>query len=158
MKSFNDLWIKSNSFCHLREQSNESPFPRCPVTGSWQLFPPHLDTIHHLSKRGIVAHQIKPCHWSSIPLDVFCVSTRDVSTSHFASWYCITQSSRRSILVEFLSVVIAWMKISKARMSRSTYATNQQPYEVQPGSWRLCQLVFPPSPYPTLESRDEILV
>ena len=60
MKSFNDLWIKSNSFCHLREQSNKSPFPRCPVTGSWQLFPRHLDTIHHLSKRGIVAHQIKP--------------------------------------------------------------------------------------------------
>ena len=60
MKSFNDLWIKSNSFCHLREQSNESPFPRCPVTGSWQLFPRHLDTIHHLSKHGIVAHQIKP--------------------------------------------------------------------------------------------------
>ena len=47
MKSFNDLWIKSNSFYHLREQSNESPFPRCPITGSWQLFPPHLDTIRH---------------------------------------------------------------------------------------------------------------
>ena len=27
---------------------------------SWQLFPRHLDTIHHLSKRGIVAHQINP--------------------------------------------------------------------------------------------------
>ena len=62
MKSSNDLWIKSNSFCHLREQFNESLFPRCPVTESWQLFPRHLDTIHHLSKRGIVAHQIKPRH------------------------------------------------------------------------------------------------
>ena len=60
MKSFNDLWIKSNSFCHLREQSKESPFPRCLVMGSWKLFPCHLDTIHHLPKRGIVAHQIKP--------------------------------------------------------------------------------------------------
>ena len=31
-----------------------------------------------------------------------------------------------------------WVKISKAKTSRSTYAMNQQPYDVQPGSRRLC--------------------
>ena len=160
MQSSNGLWIKSNSFCHLREQFNESLFPRCPVTESWQLFPRHLDTIHHLSKRGIVAHQIKPCHCSSIPLNVFCVSTRDVSTSHSTSWYCLARSSRRWILVELLSVVIAWMKISKARMSRSTYATNQQPFEVQPGSWRSCWSCAPLPSYLTswISGRDSCLV
>ena len=86
MKSFNDLWIKSNSFCHLREQSNESPFPRCPVTGSWQLFPRHLDTIHHLSKRGIVAHQIKPRRLFFHPSRcVLCLNSRCFNIS-FREW------------------------------------------------------------------------
>ena len=77
MKSFNDLWIKSNSFCHLREQSIESPFPRCPVMGSWQLFPRHLDTIHHLCKHGIVAHQIEPhCLFFHPSRCVLCLNSR----------------------------------------------------------------------------------
>ena len=134
MKSVNDLWIKSNSFCHLREQSNESPFPRCPVTGSWQLLPRHLDTIHHLSKHGIVAHQIKPRHLFFHPSRcVLCLNLR-----------CFNISFRELILYssifEKINPSIASFRRHrvdedlKARMSRSTYATNQQPYEVQPRS------------------------
>ena len=36
IKSFNDLCIKSNSFCHLREYFCESPSLRCLVVVSWQ--------------------------------------------------------------------------------------------------------------------------
>ena len=161
MKSFNDLWIKSNSFCHLREYFYEPPSLRCPVMESWQLTPRCFGTHapYYLSV-GLLPTKSNPVVCSPIPLDAFCVSTRDVSTSHSASRYCIARSLRRSILVEFLSVIISWMKISKARMSRSTYATNQQPYEVQPGSWRLCWSCAPLSSYLTswISGRDSCLV
>ena len=65
--------------------------------------------MHHLSKRGIVAHQIKPLRCSFTPLDVFCVSTRDVSTSHSVSWFGIARSSRRSILLEFLPPLVVML-------------------------------------------------
>ena len=62
-------------------------------------------------------------------------------------------------LVTQVTVVVTWMKISKARMSRSTYATKQQPYEVQPGSRRLCWSCAPLRLLTSrLESQDEILV
>ena len=106
MKIFNDLWIKSNSFCHLREQSNESPFPRCPVTGPRQLFPRHLDTIHHLSKCGIVAHQIKPRHLFFHPSRcVWCLNSRCFNIS-FHELILSARSLRRSFSIEFLPVAI----------------------------------------------------
>ena len=99
IKSFNDLCIKSNSFCHLREEFYESPFLRCPVMESWQLTPRCFGTHapYYLSV-GLLPTKSNLIVCSSIPLDVFCVSTRDVSTSHSASWSCIARSSRRSIL------------------------------------------------------------
>ena len=73
-KSFNDLWIKSNSFCHLREYFCESPSLRCLVMVSWQLSPRYFETMHHHLKRGIVAYQI----WTFIirfyPSPLMCVS------------------------------------------------------------------------------------
>ena len=36
IKSFNDLRIKGNSFCHLRGYFYESPSLRCPIMVSWQ--------------------------------------------------------------------------------------------------------------------------
>ena len=100
IKSFNDLCIKSNSFCHLREEFYESPFLRCPVMESWQLTPRCFGTHapYYLSM-GLLPTKSNLIVCSSIPLNVFCVSTRDVSTSHSASGSCIARSSRRSILV-----------------------------------------------------------
>ena len=46
IKSFNDLCIKSNSFCHLREYFCESPSLRCHVMVSWQLSPCYFETMH----------------------------------------------------------------------------------------------------------------
>ena len=50
-----------------------------------------------------------PAVCSSIPLDVFCVPTQDVSTSHSASGSCIARSSRRSILLESPSSLLVML-------------------------------------------------
>ena len=70
IKSFNDLWIKSNSFCHLREQSNKSPPPRCPVVELWQLTPRYV-----MIERGFVTYLVDLRHLlHPIPLKVCFVS------------------------------------------------------------------------------------
>jgi hypothetical protein len=62
-----------------------------------------------LLKRGIVAYQnwtFVICFIPSLLMCVLCLSSRGVSMSHSMSWSWVTRSSRRSILVEFLSVII----------------------------------------------------
>ena len=130
IKSFNDLCIKSNSFCHLREYFCESPSLRCLAMVSWQ---PNPSLRWHRSPPSWVwefSYLLKPCHMLiSIILDVCIVSHLDrcryVSFCELivgCSIFKKIDSSRVSFLL-----AIAWMKISKARMSESTYATNQQP-------------------------------
>ena len=160
MKSFNDLCIKSNSFCHLREEFYESPFLRCPVMESWQLTPRYFGTHapYYLSV-GLLPTKSNLIVCSSIPLDVFCVSTRDVSTSHSVSWFGIARSSRRSIPLEFslsFRCHVGWS--SQARRRDQDDAKNQHPREGQLDRVDRDSFVTPFLLSSRLESRDEILV
>ena len=159
MKSFNDLWIKSNSFCHLREQFNDSPFSRCPVMGSWKLLPRHLDTIHHLSKRGIVAHQIKPRRLFFHPSRcVLCLNSRcfNISFRELRLYSSIFEKINPSRVpfrccrhmdedLKSEDVKINMMKAVNVLMKCSWIM-------------KIVIVRVPFSFYPTLESRDKILV
>ena len=55
IKSFNDLWIKSNSFCHSREYFYESP-PKVSRYGIMAIISSQLWNHAPYSKHGIVAY------------------------------------------------------------------------------------------------------
>ena len=143
------------------EQFNGSFFPRCPVKESWQLFPRHLDTIHHLSKRGIVAYQIEPLSSASFhhPWCVFCVSTQEMFYVSFHELILSAQPSRRSIPVEFLSVVTM---LDEDLESKDVKINLKQWINIfERDSWimKIMLAMCPLCPLTSrLESRDEILV
>ena len=89
IKSFNDLCIKSNSFCHLREMLYESPFPKVSrygimaITSSllWN-HAPSYSSVELLPTKLNLRHLFLP----SLLMCVLCLSSRDVPTSHSMSW------------------------------------------------------------------------
>ena len=145
MKSFNDLWIKSNSFCHLREQFNESPSPRCPVMGSWKLSPRNLETLHHLTQ---VWNYYLPTWilivWFPSPWCELCVPIGEM-------FLCLTPWVDPELLDlredrSFLSFFPSRCHVGRSSWSKTSRQwrwSNQQSYEVQPGSWRLCWSCVP---------------
>ena len=160
MESFNDLWIKSNSFCHLREYFYEPPSLRSPVMEWWQTTPRYLETMHRLIQRGIVLinsnlHSL----FHFFPLDVCSVSWLErCSTSHSVSWSWVARSLRRSIPIEFLLSSSCWMKIPKAKTTRSIWSNESTSSMRVLDREDYVSFCVPSSSYPMLESRDEILV
>ena len=85
IKSFNDLCIKSNSFCHLREMLYESPFPKVSRYGIMAITSSLLwNHAPSYSSVELLPIQLNLCHLPlSIAPDVLlCLNLRDVLTSH----------------------------------------------------------------------------
>ena len=138
-KSFNDLWIKSNSFCHLREYFCESPSSKMSRYGimATQLLA-MLTTIHHLLKREIVVYLVNLRHLlHSTPLDV-CFMSQLERCFNDSPRELILWSLRWSVHVDmFRSLSSCWLKFLK-QDDKTKMVANQRSYKVQPGSWRLC--------------------
>ena len=162
IKSFNDLCIKSNSFCHLREMLYESPFPKVSRYGIMAIISsllwnhaPSYSSVELLPTKLNLRHLFLP----SLSMCVLCLSSRDVSTSHSMSWSWVARSLRRSIPVEFPSLFIVLDEDLEDKDVKSNVMQYIGIFEK--GSWiektvivlwPLCLLT------PLLESRDEILV
>ena len=107
MKSINDLWIKGNSFCHLRGYIYESRFLRCLVMVSWQLNSSLFDNRHHPLRCGIVVYLVNPRHlFHSIPLDVCFVSQLE--------WCCY---------VSFRELILSCSTFEKVDPSRVSFSS-----------------------------------
>ena len=76
IKSFNDLCIKSNSFCHLREMLYESPFPKVSRYGIMAITSSLLwNHAPSYSSVELLPTNLNPCHLlPPISLDVCFVS------------------------------------------------------------------------------------
>src|SRR3954468_13079439 len=86
MKSFNDIWIKSNSFCHLREHSNESPFQGAPLRDHGNYFLATLTPSTIFLSVELLPTKSTPRRLFFHPSRcVSCLSSRDVSMSHSMS-------------------------------------------------------------------------
>ena len=160
-KEFQWSWIKGNSFCHLR--------------GYLRVTIPKVSHCH------IMATQPSLCWNHSPPPEVWncCLPSEPSSSVPLHSFRCELHVSAREMLLwltlwvdpklidlredrffrscPFSSCCHAsWSSQSKTTGQR--WWSNQRSCEVHPGSWRIVLVCIPPSSYPTLESRDEILV
>ena len=75
---------------------------------SWELSPRYFETMHHLIQHGIVLINLNlrsPFHFIPLSMYVLCLNSRCFNIS-FHELILSARSSRRSIPVEFLSVII----------------------------------------------------
>ena len=141
IKSFNDLCIKNNSFCYLREYFCESPSLRCLIMVSWQLnsslrwqpFTTFLSVELCLCSEPSSSITLHPsrCMFHVSAREMFNVSSRELILS--CSIFEKIDPSRVSVSSR---CHVGWS--SQSKTTRQRWWLNQSLYEVRPGSWRLC--------------------
>ena len=119
-----------------------------------------LTTDHHLLKCGIVVYLVNLWHlFHSIPLDECFISQLErcsyLSLHGLILGCSIFEKIDPSRVFFFPPCHVG--RISQSKTTRRWWWTNQRPFEVQLDREDYTSCVSP-SPYPTLESRDEILV
>ena len=118
MKSFNDLRIKSNSFCHLRNSSTGHLPQGAPLWNRSNYFLATLNFCPILPKRGIVAYQLElsPYVSSHNPDVCFVSQLKRWFMSHSVSCLSVARSLRRSILLDFPFLLVIMLDgVLKAR-------------------------------------------
>ena len=138
IENFNDLWIKSNSFCHLREYFYEPPSLMWPVMESWQLSPRYFETMHHpTSAWNCCLPNWTSVIFPSLSTGALCLNLR-CSTSHSVSWSWVARSLRRSTSIEFSLVVIVSDEDLENKDVNVNWSNGSTSSRRAIGSWRSC--------------------